>query len=100
MDRKGPTALLNSLNRIDFTRIANGANLNLQFDLTLLKGERGASLLGTLLKTYFDRGGMQVQVTPSIPGSSWRRETTRANTRICWSAFPDIRPISTTWRRP
>ncbi|MBM3138308.1 MAG: formate acetyltransferase, partial [Chloroflexi bacterium] len=48
MDRKGPTALLNSVNRIDFTRIANGANLNLQFDLTLLKGERGASLLGTL----------------------------------------------------
>jgi formate C-acetyltransferase len=67
MDRKGPTALLNSVNRIDFTRIANGVNLNLQFDRTLLKGEQGASLLGALLKTYFDRGGMQVQVNAFDP---------------------------------
>jgi pyruvate formate-lyase/glycerol dehydratase family glycyl radical enzyme len=67
MDRKGPTALLNSVNSIDFTRTANGINLNLQFDQTLLKGEKGASLLDALLKTYFDRGGMQVQVNVFDP---------------------------------
>jgi len=67
MDRKGPTALLNSVNSIDFTRIANGVNLNLQFDLALLKGEKGASLLDALLKTYFERGGMQVQVNAFDP---------------------------------
>ena len=67
MDRKGPTALLNSVNSIDFTQIANGVNLNLQFDRALLKGEKGASLLDALLKTYFERGGMQVQVNAFDP---------------------------------
>ncbi|MHB9097899.1 MAG: pyruvate formate lyase family protein, partial [Syntrophales bacterium] len=46
MDRKGPTALLNSVNSIDFTRTANGVNLNLQFDRALVKGEQGAAILG------------------------------------------------------
>jgi len=67
MDRKGPTALLNSVNSIDFIRIANGANLNLQFDRALLKGKQGASLLDALLTTYFERGGMQVQVNVFDP---------------------------------
>jgi len=67
MDRKGPTALLNSVNSIDFTQIANGVNFNLQFDQALLKGEKGASLLDALLKTYFERGGMQVQVNAFDP---------------------------------
>jgi formate C-acetyltransferase len=67
MDRKGPTALLNSVNSIDFTRIANGVNFNLQFDQVLLKGEKGASLLDALLKIYFERGGMQVQVNAFDP---------------------------------
>lgn len=67
MDRKGPTALLNSVNTIDFTGTANGINLNLQFDQALLKGEKGASLLNALLKTYFTRGGMQVQVNAFDP---------------------------------
>ncbi|MBA4423884.1 MAG: formate acetyltransferase, partial [Syntrophus sp. (in: bacteria)] len=67
MDRKGPTALLNSVNSIDFTRIANGVNFNLQFDQALLKGEKGASLLDALLKIYFARGGMQAQVNVFDP---------------------------------
>jgi pyruvate formate-lyase/glycerol dehydratase family glycyl radical enzyme len=67
MDRKGPTALLNSVNSIDFTQFANGINLNLQFDQALLKGEKRASLLDALLKTYFERGGMQVQVNTFDP---------------------------------
>jgi pyruvate formate-lyase/glycerol dehydratase family glycyl radical enzyme len=67
MDRKGPTALLNSVNSIDFTQIANGVNFNLQFDQALLKGEKGASLLDALLKIYFERGGMQVQVNVFDP---------------------------------
>jgi pyruvate formate-lyase/glycerol dehydratase family glycyl radical enzyme len=67
MDRKGPTALLNSVNSIDFTQIANGVNFNLQFDQALLRGEKGASLLDALLKIYFERGGMQVQVNVFDP---------------------------------
>jgi formate C-acetyltransferase len=61
MDRTGPTALINSVNRIDFTRIANGVNFNIKFDGSTLVGERGQKLLGDILTTYFDGGGMQIQ---------------------------------------
>ncbi len=60
-DRKGPTALLNSVNRIDFTEIANGINLNVKFDGSTLAGKKGQEILGGVLKTYFDGGGMQIQ---------------------------------------
>jgi pyruvate formate-lyase/glycerol dehydratase family glycyl radical enzyme len=61
MDRSGPTALINSVNRIDFTRIANGVNFNIKFDGSILTGERGHKLLGDILATYFNGGGMQIQ---------------------------------------
>jgi len=61
MDRTGPTALINSVTRIDFTRIANGVNFNIKFDGSTLAGQRGPRLLGDILKTYFDAGGMQIQ---------------------------------------
>jgi pyruvate formate-lyase/glycerol dehydratase family glycyl radical enzyme len=68
-DRKGPTALLNSVNRLDATRCANGVNLNLKFAPDTLNGGAGRTALQSLLKTYFRRGGMQVQlnvIDPSI----------------------------------
>ena len=61
MDRNGPTALINSVNRFDFTKIANGINFNLKFDFHTLRGKSGKTAFGNLLKTYFRRGGMQVQ---------------------------------------
>ncbi len=60
-DKKGPTALLNSVNRIDFTRFANGINLNIAFDTKTTKGKMGQNALKHLIRTYFKRGGMQVQ---------------------------------------
>jgi len=67
MDRLGPTALINSVNRIDFTTIGNGINLNLKFDPHTLRGKTGQTALGNLLKTYFNKGGMQVQVNVLDP---------------------------------
>jgi pyruvate formate-lyase/glycerol dehydratase family glycyl radical enzyme len=61
MDRTGPTALINSVNRIDFTRIANGVNFNVKFDGSTLAGQRGRKLLADILATYFETGGMQIQ---------------------------------------
>jgi pyruvate-formate lyase len=54
--------MLNSVNRIDFTRFANGINLNLKFDPALIKSTIGKRALESLLGTYFRRGGMQVQL--------------------------------------
>ena len=62
MDRKGPTALLNSLNRLEFSKTANGVNFNLKFDKATLRGEAGRMALQSLIRTYFRRGGMQMQV--------------------------------------
>ena len=62
MDKKGPTALFNSITNIDFERAHNGANVNAKFDTATLKGEHGKEILKALLMTYFQRGGMQVQL--------------------------------------
>ncbi|MFQ5632281.1 MAG: pyruvate formate lyase family protein, partial [bacterium] len=67
MDRNGPTALMNSANRLDFTKIANGINFNVKFDSHCLRGKTGLAALGNLLKTYFRRGGMQVQINVMDP---------------------------------
>ena len=66
-DMNGPTALLNSVNRFDFTGIANGINFNLKFSPTTVNGETGRAALTGLLKTYFKRGGMQVQTNVLDP---------------------------------
>ena len=60
-DKNGPTAMFNSLNRIDFTKFSNGINLNVKFDKKTLTGDVGKIALKSLVKTYFKREGMQVQ---------------------------------------
>jgi formate C-acetyltransferase len=67
MDANGPTAILNSVNRIDFTQFANGINLNLKFDAKSIRGDMGRLALQSLIKTYFGRGGMQVQLNVVDP---------------------------------
>jgi formate C-acetyltransferase len=61
MDRSGPTALCNSVNRLDFTRIRNGSNFNVRLDCHAVRGTTGRTAFANLLATYFRRGGMQVQ---------------------------------------
>ncbi len=60
-DRLGPTALLNSMNRIDQSKATNGINFNIKFDSGYMKGSLGISTMEALIGTYFSRGGMQVQ---------------------------------------
>ncbi len=61
-DKKGPTALFNSVSSIGFERAHNGVNVNAKFDTATLKGEHGKKVLEALLITYFKKGGMQLQV--------------------------------------
>src|SRR5690606_21533078 len=67
MDRKGPTALFNSINRFDFTQLKNGINLNARFDHHTLRGKTGRTTFASLLRTYFRRGGMQIQTNVLDP---------------------------------
>ncbi len=66
-DKKGPTALLNSVNRINAAKFANGLNLNVKFDSLILRGKTGMLALRNLFRTYFRRGGMQVQLNVLDP---------------------------------
>ena len=61
MDREGPTAVFNSVNRVDARSLSNGLNLNVLFDRRTLRGVNGRNVLGSLVRTYFRGGGMQVQ---------------------------------------
>ncbi|MCD6281315.1 MAG: hypothetical protein J7J85_06880 [Deltaproteobacteria bacterium] len=60
-DRLGPTALLNSVARIDSKFAPNGYALNLRFDKRVLEGERGKGILKGLVKGFFSSGGMEMQ---------------------------------------
>jgi formate C-acetyltransferase len=60
-DLSGVTALLNSVSKIRFDRITGGP-LNLRLHPSAVQGEKGAHLLTALLTTYFQKGGLQIQM--------------------------------------
>ncbi len=53
----GATALLNSVTRLPLGRAHNGTNLNMRFSPRWLRAEA----LASLMKTYFELGGSQIQ---------------------------------------
>ncbi|MBU0514687.1 MAG: hypothetical protein KJ621_07935 [Proteobacteria bacterium] len=61
-DRKGPTAVLRSVASLDSRQWANGYALNLKFDRKMIAGPTGRRALSGVIKTFFERGGMEVQV--------------------------------------
>ena len=61
-DRLGPTAVIRSATKIDYTKSTGGSILNLKFTPSVFAGPEGGDKLGSLLRTYFSLGGYQVQV--------------------------------------
>jgi formate C-acetyltransferase len=66
-DKSGPTALLNSVARVDSTLSPNGYALNLRFDPQTVAGERGIDILSALIEGFFDSGGMEMQLNVIDP---------------------------------
>ncbi|MBM3158002.1 MAG: formate acetyltransferase, partial [Chloroflexi bacterium] len=66
-DRLGPTALLNSVARVDSTLSPNGYAMNLRFDPTTLSGDKGVNVLTGLMKGFFGAGGMELQLNVLDP---------------------------------
>jgi formate C-acetyltransferase len=64
--RGGFTARLSSMASIPFDRIVSGAQ-NLSIQPRTFEGESGTDILASLLGTYFDMGGLQLQVTSIDP---------------------------------
>ncbi len=66
-DRRGVTALLNSVAKVDSTLAMNGYALNLRFDKTTLDGEKGLRVMTALAKGFFNSGGMEMQLNVLDP---------------------------------
>ncbi|WP_305768096.1 pyruvate formate lyase family protein [Candidatus Epulonipiscium viviparus] len=60
-DLEGVTAMLNSLSKVPFNRITGGP-LNLRLHPTVAAGDKGIDTVAALLKTYMQKGGMQLQL--------------------------------------
>ncbi len=61
-DKSGPLACLNSVLGYDQTDFGNGTLLNMKLHPTSLKGEDGNRKLRAVMETYFERGGMELQL--------------------------------------
>jgi formate C-acetyltransferase len=59
-DRKGPTAVIKSVSKIDHVR-TGGTLLNQKFAPELLEDEQGMDKLGHLIRTYFKLDGHHIQ---------------------------------------
>ena len=60
--KNGLTEMFHSLSQLPFNRINSGA-LNLRMQPVLFAGADGLQRLAELLRTYFDMGGLQVQLS-------------------------------------
>lgn len=60
-EKNGPTATINSLAKIDHTKIGYGDSLNMKFPKYLLDSDKGIESLETLILTYFEKGGFHIQ---------------------------------------
>ncbi len=62
-DTHGPTAMINSVVRLPLQLAMGTPVLNIRFGKALLKSPEGRRAVRDLISSYFDRGGMQIQVT-------------------------------------
>ena len=60
-DKKGPTAAVNSVAKIDHHIASNGTLFNQKFHPSALAGQTGLENLSALVRGYFDQKGMHVQ---------------------------------------
>jgi len=60
-DTEGITALLQSLNCLDYTKLVNGSVTDVYLHPSAVKGDDGLNALVALIKTYFARGGYAIQ---------------------------------------
>ncbi|TEB05713.1 Benzylsuccinate synthase alpha subunit [Pelotomaculum schinkii] len=60
-DVNGPTAIANSVSKLDLERVGNGTILNWKFTPTCLTGETGRDNLISVIDGFFEKKGMQSQ---------------------------------------
>ena len=62
MDKNGPTGVALSLSKPDYTLVACGTVLNQKFSPAMFADKARRARLAALIRTYFDRGGQEIQI--------------------------------------
>jgi len=62
MDKKGPTALINSLTKPDYTNVACGSVVNLKFTSEMFSDPGKREKLRHLVRAYMMKGGQELQM--------------------------------------
>ena len=62
MDKNGPTAIAVSCASWDQTKYPCGTLMNMKFSPSCIQGEEGIVKLSQLIQTYFEMGGMEIQI--------------------------------------
>jgi formate C-acetyltransferase len=60
-DRKGPTAVIKSVTKLDHVMPTAGTLLNMRFNLSALEGPEKLARFANLIRAYFELGGWHVQ---------------------------------------
>jgi formate C-acetyltransferase len=61
-DVKGPTAVVNSLSKPDYTKVSCGTVLNQKYDPSTFSDSEKRAKLAALIETYFKLGGQEIQI--------------------------------------
>lgn len=61
-DISGPTAVVNSVAKLDQIYCWNGSLFNLRFDPASVQGEKGLDIIECVIKNFFDRFGFHIQI--------------------------------------
>lgn len=62
MDINGPTSVINSMTKPDYTLVSCGTVLNQKFSPSMFSDDKKRAKLLGLIKTYFKKGGQEIQI--------------------------------------
>jgi formate C-acetyltransferase len=62
VDKNGPTAVVLSTTKPDYTQVACGTVLNQKYSPAMFSDDQNRAKLATLIRTYFARGGQEMQI--------------------------------------
>ena len=61
-DKLGPTAVINSVSKPDYTCSEVGSVINQKYNPVLFEGDERMKKMAALVKTYFQKGGQEIQI--------------------------------------
>lgn len=70
--REGPTGPMKSVAKFPPHQVSSGVSLNMRFHPSMLKSDQGVDKFASLIKTYFQLGGMHLQ--PNVVSTKVLRE--------------------------